>query len=261
MEFNLGVIGCGVMANAICAKVSDSVKYVYDIDAAKSADFASKFGAIACDGIQELLDKSDVILLAVKPQHSAEILANCNFSNVKTLISIMAGVKIAKIRKSVSNKSMGIVRVMPNLPIRVGFGMAALAFSKNVKAKYKEFALNMFSASGSAIELDEKQFDAVTGVSGSGPAYVFMFIKGLIEGGMAMGLDEASARKLAEETVIGAAEYSKSLNLPLDDMISSVCSKGGTTIEAVDYYRSKKLENIIAGGVKKAALKSKKLSK
>lgn len=261
MEFNLGVIGCGVMANAICAKISDSVRYVYDIDAVKSADFASKFGASSCDGIQELLDKSDTVLLAVKPQHSAEIFENCDFSKVKTLISIMAGVKIAKIRKSVNNKRMGIVRVMPNLPIRVGFGMAALAFSKNVKANYKEFALNMFSASGSAIELDEKQFDAVTGVSGSGPAYVFMFIKGMIEGGVAMGLDEISARKLAEETLIGAAEYSKQLNLPLDDMITSVCSKGGTTIEAVDYYRSKKLENIVATGVKKAAIKSKKLSK
>lgn len=261
MEFNLGVLGCGVMANAICSKISDSVKYVYDVDKEKSCDLANRFDAKSCSSIQELLDSADVILLAVKPQQSAEILENSDFSNVKTLISIMAGVKISKIRKSINNKKIGIVRVMPNLPIRVGKGMAALSFSKNVKQSYKEFALNMFAASGSAIELDEKQFDAVTGVSGSGPAYVFMFIKGMIEGGIAMGLDEKDARILAEETVIGAAEYSKQLNLPLDEMISSVCSKGGTTIEAVDYYRSKKLESTVAVGVKKATLKSKKLSK
>lgn len=261
MKFNLGVIGCGVMANAICSAISDKVCSVFDVDAGKAADFATKYNAKTCSSVQELLDCSDIVLLAVKPQQSAEILENNDFSQVKTLVSIMAGVKIAKIRKSVGNKRMGIVRVMPNLPIRVGKGMAALAFSKNVKPAYKEFALEMFSASGKALELDEKQFDAVTGVSGSGPAYVFMFIKGLVEGGMAMGLSENDARVLAEETVIGAAEYSKQLKLPLDEMVSSVCSKGGTTIEAVDYYRSKKLETTVATGVKKATLKSKKLSK
>ena len=121
----------------------------------------------------------------------------------------------------------------------------------------------MLSACGGVVILDESKFDAVTSVSGSGPAYVYMFAKGMIEGGMNGGLSYEESKQLALNTIIGAADLALNSEENLDTLVDKVCSKGGTTIEAVEVYKDRNLVEIVAEGVeacrKKSALLSEKL--
>ena len=138
----------------------------------------------------------------------------------------------------------------------VGEGMSAVTFSKGYRS---QFVIDIFSSVGSVVELDESLFDAVTSVSGSGPAYVYMFIKAMTQGGVDGGLDAATAKTLAVKTVIGAAKLAGASPRPLDELIDAVCSKGGTTIEAVRSFREDGLEDIVRKGMAKCKKRSEEL--
>jgi len=197
-------------------------------------------------------------MFAVKPQHYKEITDANVFSDDKIVISIMAGVKIDVLRKNLAS-NCGILRVMPNMPCSVGKGISALCFDK-INQQDKEFLTGLFSSCGDIIEIDESKFDAVTSISGSGPAYVYMFIQGMIKGGMQGGLTYDESKALAVATLDGATELAKISHEPLDTLVDSVCSKGGTTIEAVSIYKEKGLIDIIAKGIDACRNKSKILS-
>ncbi len=256
--YKLGIIGCGVMGKAIYTANSNLSTIVYDVLPEKTSPFV-KLGAVAANSIQELLDNSEYVLISIKPQQAEALFKSADFSNVKVLISIMAGIKIDKIRTYLNNDKIAIVRVMPNLPIMVKKGTSALAFS-NVIEDDKKFILTMFENGGVAIIVEEKYFDAVTAVSGSGPAYVYMFIDAMAKGGVVNGLSYEDAKRLAIGTVIGAATYAAKSDTPLSQMIDAVCSKGGTTIEAVNYFREKDLEGTVIEAETKAAIRSGELS-
>ncbi|HHT83325.1 MAG: pyrroline-5-carboxylate reductase [Christensenellales bacterium] len=260
MKFALGIIGCGVMANAILDGIlnkklisADRIA-AYDIDDDKM-DYISRKGVIKAQSANQLIYESEIVMLAVKPQHYSDILKNGDFSNTRTLISIMAGVKTSVLREKIGSKLLGIARVMPNTPCKIGEGFSALYFD-NVNNADKEFVKNIFQSCGETITIAEEKFDAVTSVSGSGPAYVYMFLNGMIKGGMEGGLTYEQAKAMAVNTVIGAAKLAKMSEIKLDDLIEMVCSKGGTTIEAVNIYRQKGLEDIIAEGIKACRKKS-----
>jgi pyrroline-5-carboxylate reductase len=266
MQYKLGFLGAGAMAGAILDNAIDNADTlgispdalaVYDIDVAKR-EFYAKKGVSIAGTAAELFKSCEIVLLGVKPQYYAAILAEVGEYSCKAIASIMAGVKISTLRKIVGNE-MGIIRIMPNMPCRIGEGMSALAFDKTDKDT-AAFVTAVFGACGKTIVISEDKFDAVTSISGSGPAYVYLFAAGLIKGGMEGGLTEAEARLLALQTLKGASMLAAADDTALDTLVDRVCSKGGTTIEAIDYYRAADLPGIIGEGVRRCREKSKLLS-
>lgn len=263
MKYGLGIIGTGVMANAIidCAIQRGAIKpqniIAFDTDSLK-LDEINKKGIAKAKNIQELAGSSQIVMLAVKPQHYTDILDNNNFDNVNALISIMAGVKIATLRKKLNN-STGIARVMPNTPCKIAKGFCGICFD-SVNDKDKQFITAMFTACGDVAFISEDKFDALTSISGSGPAYIYMFLNGMIKGGVEGNLSYDEAKKMAISTMIGAANLAKLSDNSMEELVQMVCSKGGTTIEAVEVFRKYELEEIIAKGITACRNKSKLLS-
>ena len=263
MKYKLGVIGFGVMGQAIISrfiadkKLNASEICVFDLDKAKIDGFSYKINL--AESVSDLVNKSERVLFAVKPQHYKEACKDVDFSSVTTVLSIMAGVKVNSLRKTANIYEVGIVRIMPNTPCALGKGVCALYFDKVIDSE-KNIINNWFNACGDTVIITEDKFDAVTGVSGSGPAYVYTFAQGMIEGGMRGGLSYEDSKTLALNTLIGAAELAKKSTEPLDVLIDKVCSKGGTTIEAVNVYKEKNLTGIIADGIDACRAKSKALS-
>jgi len=260
-SYKLGVIGCGNMAEAIVSRACGTVLkaseiQVFDSDSAKLAALSSKYGVKAAYSNSELVSSCEYVLFAVKPQS----LGGLNIGNaaINCLISIMAGVKIATLKANFNVSR--IVRVMPNTPCSVGVGMCALTFD-GCTEKDKLFAKGLFNATGKTIELDESKFDAVTAVSGSGPAYVYYFIEAMTNGGVQEGLTYEESKTLAIQTVKGAAELAERSDIELSVLIDRVCSKGGTTIEAVNYLKEKDVGAIVCEAVRRCAEKSRELGK
>ena len=149
---------------------------------------------------------------------------------------------------------------MPNTPCSVGKGASAVCFD-GVSAEHTTFIENILSAMGVYIRTAESNFDAVTSISGSGPAYVYMFINALTKAGIEGGLSPEDSKKLALMTVEGSAAYAAAADYDLDTLTDRVCSKGGTTIEAVEVFREKDLFGIVSAAVKACRDKSELLSK
>ena len=261
-KFTLGVIGAGNMANAI---VSGAIKkllkpneiIISDKDETKLENFKKLGFTVTTDNV-EVVKNSENLLFAVKPQIAPIVFEDIKGKiEAKTVISIMAGINIDTLEKNLG--SFNFVRVMPNTPAMLGEGMSALAFKGNFENK--DFIMNLFGSLGKAVELDEKHFDAVTSVSGSGPAYVYMFIKAMIDGGIDGGLTAETAKTLTLQTIIGACKMVETSPKQIDELIDAVCSKGGTTIEAVNSYRNDDLNGIIRKGIAKCKKRSEELSR
>jgi pyrroline-5-carboxylate reductase len=208
-------------------------------------------------------------LLCVKPQIFSQLPANWikefqlqanvlklpNIEN-KTVISIMAGVTKEKIRQSIGDTE--IVRIMPNLPLTVGKGTIALATDR-VSEETLAFAESIFASVGTTCRVQESWMDAVTGLSGSGPAYVFEFIEGLIRGGVSMGLSREAASKLAISTVEGSVALLKESKKSPADLSAMVSSPGGTTIAGLEVLENNSFRGTLMETVKAATKRSKEL--
>jgi len=200
-----------------------------------------------------LASSVEYLLFAVKPQSFPEIASQICGSFQAKVISIMAGIGVKTLVEKL--RADKVCRVMPNTPCMVGSGMSALCF-KGYTAAEKAFPRSIFSGLGEVIELDENKFDAVTSVSGSGPAYVYMVAEGMIKGGMNGGLSYEEAKKLTLQTLIGGARMIDQSDKSIPELVDAVCSKGGTTIQAVSYYRTAGLEEIISEGVDRCRARS-----
>jgi len=259
-KYKLGIIGGGNMARAIVlgALKSGLLTSKEIIVSDKVNEQLICFQGLGIDTITDnkaVASSCEYLLFAIKPQQSQAVFSeikDCSFENA---VSIMAGVTISKIRDSLGNKN--IARVMPNTPALVGMGMSAIAFSDGFKS---DFLLSLFSSFGKTVVLEEKYFDAVTAVSGSGPAYVYMFIKSMVDAGAALGLDRETAKYLTVQTFAGAAKMVEDSPFDIETLINNVCSKGGTTIQAVESFRDDGLEEIIKKGMEKCYNRSKELS-
>ena len=177
-----------------------------------------------------------IIVLAVKPQAMAELLPilASRFGTTPLYISIVAGKTIAYFEKYLSEQAK-IIRTMPNTPALISKGITALSANKNVISEQKQIAEKLFTAVGEFIWLqDENLINAVTAISGSGPAYIFLILESLIEAGIKQGLSEDVAKKLAIATLIGSAELAKSSPESLTQLRKNVTSKGGTTEAALN---------------------------
>ena len=216
---------------------------------------------LACtsDTAQAIKD-AEKILIAVKPQYLASALAPLKgkFAD-KLILSIVAGVTIDTL--SALTESRRIIRIMPNTPALVGKGAAAFAGSEAASADDLEFASGIFNAAGIGVQVPEKLLDAVTGLSGSGPAYVFEFIQALADGGVAEGLPRDTALHLAAQTVLGAAAMVLETNIHPAVLKDQVTSPGGTTSRGLEKLAEKGFSGTVIQAVRAASARSADLGK
>ncbi len=201
-----------------------------------------------------------VLILAVKPDYVSEVLGGIQqaFSKEHLLMSIAAGVPLSRLEKELRPKAR-IIRLMPNTPALAGASATAFALGKSARPADAALALKLFSAVGLAIRLKESLLDAVTGLSGSGPAYICMVIEALSDGGVAAGLPRDVAMKLAAQTVLGSAKMVLQTGLHPAVIKDMVASPGGTTIEGLHELEKGKLRACLISAVRAATEKSRKL--
>ncbi len=234
-----GCIGTGVMGSALMESVvavtGPEQVLVYDTDAVKAEAFARKSGALVAKSAQEIAERCDYVFLAVKPQYIHEVLSELSsvLDDGTILVSMAAGVPMDAIRKSAGN-SARVIRIMPNTPASVGSGMIAVSPEASIQAPEVQELQRLLSRAGIAERMDEKLMDAVTAVSGSGPAYGFLFIEALSDAGVRMGLGRDQAIRFAAQTLKGAADMVLKTGTHPAMLKDAVCSPGGTTIAAVE---------------------------
>ena len=260
-------IGGGKMATAIAAGVVRSGLFTPDalgaFDPSQSAadEFARNTGIkIATDSPCSGIEKSATVIVAVKPQVVEQALGKYReLLRDKLLISIAAGVSVARLAEITGAER--IIRVMPNTPALVGCGAAAFAAGKNVLPQDIALVERIFSAVGTVCQLKESDLDAVTALSGSGPAYAFEFIQSLADGGVAEGLSRDTALLLAAQTLLGAAQMVLQTREHPTVLKDKVTSPAGTTSRGLEVLEEKGFSGAVIKAVRAAASRSRELGK
>lgn len=251
-NFKLGVIGAGLMSSAIIngvisSKVLKSNEIIVsDINDASLEKMQSK-GLYTTKDNNEVLTSAEFVLFAVKPQSLASVFETIKSKDNKKIITIMAGVKKEKFHNFFSDSI--VVRCMPNTPCAIGSGAIGMDLSELNCDEDKNFVKSIFSSLASISFVDESKLNAVTGISGSSPAYFFYFIKNLVEAGVKNGLTYEDSLKLSVNTMIGSGKMILNSDKTLDELIQAVCSKGGTTLEAMKVFTENGLDKITSDAV------------
>ena len=262
----IGFLGAGKMASAlakgfVAAKIVSPKQIIASdvMEPARTA-FAKDVGGNATDSNLEALKFANVLILAVKPDQVAGVLAEIKpaFTDKHLLISIAAGVTLAKLENGLPLKAR-VIRVMPNTPALVGAGAAGYALGSHADGEDGEVAQKLLSSVGIAFSMREYLLDAVTRLSGSGPAYVFQIIEALSDGGVAAGLPRDIATRLAAQTLFGSAKMVLETGMHPGALKDMVTSPGGTTIEGLHEMEKGKVRAALINAVRAATDKSKKL--
>jgi len=211
--------------------------------------------------VDDSIKKYDILIVAVKPQDfrvlSEKLKTYLNESQM--ILSIMAGIQIAQIQELLSHKN--VVRAMPNTPAQLGFGITAFAVAKDATFENISVVDMLLETTGKAIFMkDESMLDAVTALSGSGPAYFYYIVQNMIEAGKQMGMDENIAGMLVKETMMGAFQILNHSKLTIDELIAMVASKGGTTEAALNTFKKREVGDHIIEALKNAEKRAKELS-
>lgn len=263
----IGIIGAGNMGKAIASRINQKI-LISDTDKARLRQLKSKCITAARDNI-DLTKRANVIILAVKPQHIAGVLKEMapfvgaksrtkSLARDKLIISIVAGVETSLIEKILGK--VKVIRAMPNMSVLVGKGISAITRGRFASKKDLYVARRIFINLGEVIEVKEDFMDAITAVSGSGPAYYFLFTDVLEKAGIKAGLEKELARQLATATFIGAAASASAINISMQDFVKKVASKGGTTEAALRTFKQKGLDRIVKQAVMAAAARSRQLA-
>ena len=266
----IGFVGSGNMAEALIKGVIGAGVYapedvfISDIRAERLKFLAEKYNVIACEENGELAAKAETVVLSVKPQNMTEALESIKDSigDVKLFISIAAGIKVANVTDVLGDIAM--VRVMPNTPALIGEGASAL-FANDKAKPMLEKATAIFSAVGKAVVVeDEDLIDAVTAVSGSGPAYYFLLMEEMIKAGVELGLPEDIAKDLVLQTAKGAGLLAvvadKNGESPAE-LRRKVTSPGGTTEAALKVFAEGRISELISAAIIRARDRGRELAK
>lgn len=261
----LGLIGCGKMGGALLRGVESALGkdgLAVALSDVVPAAVDALTGALGCPVTSgtpaDVAAASEVILLAVKPGDMKPLCEQlAAVAGSRLYISIAAGISLAQLESWLG--SGRVIRCMPNTPALVGKGAAAFARGSAATAEDAGLATQILASVGLADEVPEKLLDAVTGLSGSGPAYVYTVIEALADGGVLMGLPRASALRLAAQTVIGAAQMVLETGKHPAALRDEVTSPGGTTIAGLEQLESHGLRNALIQAVRKATERSKEL--
>jgi len=265
----LGLIGAGNMAEALIkglltSKVLSPDKIITSDVSRKRLDFiSSHYGVKTTEDNKKVIKSADLIILAVKPDTIGKVLNEIKglINPSKIIISIAAGVTTSFITKCITKRSK-VVRVMPNTPALVLCGASVLYFNPLIKESEKSYIKRIFESVG-IVEIVENEYllDAVTGLSGSGPAFVAMFIEALLNGGVKMGLSKELSFRIATQTVYGTAKLVLEEGIHPAELKEKVSSPAGTTIEGIHQLELHGFRGAVISAVEAAALRSKQLSK
>jgi len=221
-----------------------------------------KYKVAVTDSNREAVGKGDIIILAIKPQNLAEIMADIkgHFKAGQLVISIIAGARIDTLRAGLDHKA--VVRVMPNTPAQIGEGMSVWTATLEVTEAQKKVTGNILGSMGKQIYLDdEKYLDMATAVSGSGPAYFFFFVEALVEAAVQIGLSREVAEQLALQTFVGSAQLLQKSDRSPADLRKQVTSPGGTTAAAIARFEQGGLHKLVLDAVMAALNRAKELGK
>ena len=263
----IGFIGLGNMASAIIdgmlQKEMVTAKNVigYDVSEAARKNAEEKFGISAAADNKEAAAKADILFLAVKPIFMAEVIGEIQEA-VKpetVIVSIAAGRTLGFLEEAFADPKRKIVRCMPNTPALELEGCTGVCANANVKEDELEMVLGLLKAFGKASVVPERLMDVVVGVSGSSPAYVFMFIEAMADAAVAAGMPRKQSYEFAAQAVLGSAKMVLETGMHPGELKDMVCSPGGTTIEAVKVLEQKGLRGAVMSAVEACIEKSKNL--
>ena len=264
----LGIIGAGSMGSSIIRGVLNAgfVKQnqmtVFDTSMNQLEQLSRELpGVIYCDHVLDLVRTCDMVILCVKPLVVGTVLESVHSAlEGKAVVSIAAGWTVAMLQKALEGSGATFLRVMSNTPAMVGEGMTALCEEHTLSEENFEFAKGVFDALGRTVVLPERLFDGVTAISGSSPAYVYMLIEAMMQGGVAAGIPKTTALEMAAQSVLGAAFMVLSSGEHPAALRDAVCSPGGTTIDAVTVLEKTGFRTSILQAMEACAEKSHKMS-
>ena len=245
----IGFLGAGKMAQGILAAMPEKDRR------------GVLLSCIEDNRNAEVAGKCDLVFLAVRPQDVDAVASEVRplLRPGQTLVSIVAGKTLARLRKAFGPK-VGLVRVMPNLALRAGAGMCAICPGPKASAAAVAAVERILGGAGATVRLKERDFDAVTALSGSGPAYFAYMEQAMAEGGVALGLKPAVARLLAEQTMYGTAKFLRESGMDLGAFIAGVCTKGGTTAAGMKFLSTPSFKKTVAKTLAAAARRSRELA-
>lgn len=257
-----GNMGAAMAREILAAGVAEPHRLLLsDVRQDHAAALAAELGCRAAADNREAAAASDVIVLAVKPQVIREALADVSGAVTPShlVLSIAAGVPISALEAGLP-AGVPVVRVMPNISCQVGEGMSVYSPGSSARPEHLQVARTILEAVGRAEQAEERLLDAVTGLSGSGPAFVFIVIEALADGGVRMGLPRDLAQTLAVQTVLGAAKMVRETGLHPAELKDRVCSPGGTTIAGVAALEAAGVRSAMIRAVEAAARRAGELA-
>ena len=266
-EKTIGFIGAGNMAETLFSGLISSGQSTpdkiicSDVRAERLHDLEKQHGVITTMDNNAVIKSADIIIYAVKPQIMAEVIQETadHLDMSKLIISIAAGVPLAAI-ESLIHKDLRLIRCMPNVCVAVREGASAIAAGEHAKPQDIDMAMAIFKSVGRCVFLKENYLlDAVTGLSGSGPAYIFMILDALADAGVKVGLSRPEARELSAQTVLGAAKMLLETNSHPGQLKDMVTSPGGTAIAGLHTLEKGGLRTTLINAVEAATLRSKEL--
>lgn len=267
-NFKIGFVGVGNMASAIiqgitkvgCVDYSDL--WLYDVVDDKLDAFCKK-GALKACAAAELTQKCEIVFLCVKPQNFTEVLTEIkgayNESKRTVFVSIAAGIETSTVSNAIGT-NIPVVRALPNTPMLIGEGVSAICRNAFVSDEEYDVICSFFRYAGDIIKIDESEMNRIISVTSSSPAYVFKFIKAICDGATAQGLDGDTLKNTVCNMVVGAAHMLMNSDKSPEELISMVCSKGGTTERAVAELDNYKFSEGIISAMQKCTERADELS-
>ncbi len=263
----LAIIGAGNMAEAIARAVLSAGVFkpdeivAADVSVQRRELFERELRVRCVEHASEAVGTAMIVLLAVKPQHMDQVLRSIQpvLEPDVLAISIAAGVPIEFIERRLAPKPIRVIRTMPNTPMLVGAGMVAMAPGTRATKADLDQARRLFEPAAAVIEVSEDKLDAVTALSGSGPAYLFYLVEQMIRAGVEMGLNENEATTLTVRTAIGSGKMLEALHESPPELRRLVTSPGGTTEAAINHMQHRHLDQIIIDAIKDAQRRGREL--
>lgn len=275
MKNTFAFIGAGNMGGAIieavCRATEPKNVFVYDRDTAKAAELSAKTGCVVVSSADEAVENAHFVILCVKPNTVADVLrglspvlkATSEKGDGKVIVSIAAGVSRSSIKENlaVAGLKLPVIRLMPNTPVAVGKGMILVSPEKDVSEEDVSLLLSALAPGGMTSLIDESYIDAATPVFSCSPAYVYMFIEALADGGVMNGVPRDKAQKFAAQAVLGAAAMVLETGKHPGELKDAVCSPGGSTIVGVEELEKGGFRAAVASAVYEAYKKTATLGK
>ena len=264
-NIKIGFIGAGNIATAIINGILKSglIKEeninIFDTDEKKTEAF-KKRGLNITSSSTDVAKMSDYLFLTVKPQVYEDVIKNMEIPKSTIIITVAPGITINYI-KELTEKGRKVVRTMPNTPALVGEGVTAYTFSDGFTDEEKEFVKLLLNSFSEAFLLKEDNLDSIISVSGSSPAYAYMFIDAIAKSGESQGIDYETSLIMAAKTVLGSAKLLLESDEAPEILIDRVCSKGGTTIEAVNHLKENDFYNLIDEAMQKCTKRALEMKK